>query len=94
MKITYQYKTIDFLDRVIIIPQGERVWDSDAVVITSKIGKMVVELLNKDRSYDELVEIIENNLNIERRKVKAQIKILLLSLRRSRLIDDWQDRLN
>ena len=94
MKITYQYKTIDFLDRVIIIPLGERVWDSDAVVITSKIGKMVVELLNKDRSYDELVEIIENNLNIERSKVKAQIKILLLSLRRSRLIDDWQDRLN
>ena len=71
----------------LLVPIGEQVMDTNALITLNKTGHCVWELLAEDRSVDELAAAVVERFDVDIKSARADVKAFLDEIARLGLIE-------
>lgn len=88
MRIVSGFILRQIADQILAIPTGESAHRLSGLVALNGSGKFLFELLQTDRTEDELVAAMQAHYDVDADTARADVSEFLTILRRSQLLDE------
>ncbi len=73
MRLKYQFETMELDDSVVAVPVGEGANYFHGVVKLNGTAALLMDLLKEERTEEELIEILENEYEVSREIIAADV---------------------